>query len=111
MRAADNHCLEHLHCGIEARLRFEIGVEHVPLTRRIKRETASAVERPIRDIKTIVIFALQDFAKAGRDTHPPLLINRMVETTGKHSPLPSPIPHNIPLHPTSVKQKWVCAIQ
>src|SRR5260370_37795427 len=96
MRATDNQGLELLDARIESRLGSKMCVQRFPLTRRIKREAALPVEREIRDIQTIVILALQNFAKAGRDTDPPFLIDRMVETTAEHSPdLP-----DLPQHPT-----------
>src|SRR5882672_10625191 len=103
MRATDNQGLELLDARIESRLGSEMCVHRFPLTRRIELEAALAVEREIRDIQTIVILALQNFAKAGRDTYPSFLVNRMVETTADPSPS-SPTSHNIPLFPTSVKE-------
>jgi hypothetical protein len=78
-------------------------VERLPLTRWIQRQAPLSVKRKIRDIKTIVILALENFAKSGRDTHPPFLVDRMVEATVEHR-VSSPASHNIPLFPTSVKQ-------
>jgi hypothetical protein len=69
-----------------------------------------SVEGEIGDIKTIVILALENFAKSGGDTHPPFLIDRMVEATAEHR-VPSPAFHNIPLYPTSVKQSEDAAIR
>ncbi len=103
MRSADKECLERLHPRIESWLASQIRVERVPLARRIQRQASLVFVREIRDIKTIVILALQNFAKSGRDTYPTFFIDRMVEPTTKHR-LPSPVPHNIPLYPTSVKQ-------
>src|SRR5208283_900907 len=102
MRAADDHRLKRLHRRIEARLGSEARDQRIPLIGRIEREAPLSVVREVRDIKTIVIFALQNFAKSGRDTHPPFFIDRMVKPTSKH-PDSSPTSHNIPLCPTSVK--------
>src|SRR5271168_1478176 len=103
LRAANEQRLESLHPRIEPRLRFQIRVERVPLTRRIQRQASLSVVREIRDIKTIMIFALQNFAKPGRNAYPPLLIDRMVKPTTKHHES-SPTSHNIPLCPTTVKR-------
>src|ERR1700722_662656 len=103
MRTADKECFERLHPRIEPWLAAQIGVERVPLARGIQRQASLVFVREIRDIKTIVILALQNLAKSGRYTYPTFFIDRMVEPTTKHR-LPSPVPHNIPLYPTSVKQ-------
>src|ERR1700691_534882 len=103
MRSTDKECLERLNPRIESWLGSQIRDEYVPLARRIKRQASLSVVWEIGDIKAIVIFALQYFAEASRDAHPPLFIDRMVEPTTKHR-VSSPPPHNIPLFPTTVKQ-------
>ncbi|MGC2758028.1 MAG: hypothetical protein WA217_15910, partial [Candidatus Binatus sp.] len=103
LRPADEKCFERLHPRIESWLASQSRIQRVPLTRRVQRQASLSGVREIRDIETIVILALQNFAKSGRDTHPTFFVDRMLEPTAEHW-FPSPTLHNIPLYPTSVKQ-------
>src|SRR5215469_13985115 len=99
MRSSDEERFTRLHARIESRLRSQLRDQRVPLARRIQRQALLSVVRKISDIKTIVIFALQNVAKLGRNTYPAFLIDRVVESAAEH-PRPPRCPttsHSTPL--------------
>src|SRR5579862_9922326 len=102
LRSADEKCLERLHPRIESWLASQSRIEGVPRAGRVQRQASLSGVGKVRDIKTIVILALQNFAKSGRDTYPTFFVDRMLEPTAEQLNS-SPMPHNIPLYPTPVK--------
>src|SRR5579871_355175 len=84
MRATDVKQFERSHLVIEARLLANLFLQTGPFVGRIDFEATLALEDEIRDIQAIMTIALQFFAEANRDTHPALLVDRVIESSVEH---------------------------
>src|SRR5208337_3215875 len=103
---AEQMGLIRLHVGIETVLLANSAQHALPFARRIERETFLFQESVLRDKENLIAVALQQLAKAHRDTDATLVVDGVVVSpveAALHCRL-SPRPHNIPPVPTLVKQ-------